>query len=142
MPLNYHPRLGEILLCNYESGFVAPEMTKIRPVVVVSPRLRRRDALVAVVPLSTTPPNPVESHHFEIVLGVPLPRPFNSLQMWAKCDMLATVARSRLDRFKVPRKQGSTSRQYVSGQLEQVQLIGIRKAILNGLGLGSLTIHL
>src|SRR5690606_1059764 len=63
MGLMYYPKQGEILLCNYNTGFVAPEMTKIRLVVIVSPRLRRRADLVAVVPLSTTPPVNVEPHH-------------------------------------------------------------------------------
>lgn len=142
MPLQYHPKPGEILLCNYDTGFVSPEMTKIRPVVVVSPRLRRRDNLVAVVPLSTTEPMPVESHQCEILLVSPLPVPFDALRMWAKCDMIATVAHSRLDRFRAGRKPGSTSRFYVSGQIDQAQLNAIRKSILCGLGLASLTVHL
>jgi uncharacterized protein YifN (PemK superfamily) len=60
--------------------------------------------------------------------------------MWAKCDMLATVARSRLDRFKAGRVDGS--RIYVSGHLDIDQLKAVRASILYGLGLGSLTIHL
>lgn len=142
MALLYHPRPGEILLCNYDTGFVAPEMTKRRPVVVVSPRLRRRDDLVAVVPLSTTCPVPVESHHCVIILAQPLPEPFDSPSMWAKCDMLATVARSRLDRFRAGRRISGGGRYYVSGQLDREQLTGIRRAILCGLGLSSLTVHL
>lgn len=83
MGLAYHPKQGEILLCNYDTGFVAPEMTKLRPVVVISPRLRRRDDLVAVVPLSTTEPVPIEPYQCEIVLALPLPKPFNAPKMWA-----------------------------------------------------------
>ncbi len=139
MPLAYHPRPGEILLCNYDSGFVAPEMVKRRPVVVVSPRLRRRAGLVAVVPLSTTVPQPVEAHQCQIVLGRPLPAPFDSPTMWAKCDMLATLSISRLDRFKVRRNAGRT---FVSGQLNAAQLKQVQAAILCGLGMASLTIHL
>jgi uncharacterized protein YifN (PemK superfamily) len=142
MPLEYHPNPGEILLRNYDTGFVAPEMTKIWPVVVVSPRLRRRNDLVAVVPLSTTPPVPVEMHHCEIILAAPLPSPFDAPVMWAKCDMIATVAYSRLDRFRAGRKPGSTVRFYVSGKVDQGQLNAIRKAVLCGLGMASLTIHI
>ena len=142
MALAYYPSPGEIVLCDYGTGFTAPEMVKLRPVVIVSPRLRRRPDLVAVVPLSTTPPNPAETHHCSIVLGRPLPRPFEEPQMWAKCDMLATVSLTRLDRFKDGRVPGGGARRYTTGKVSQAQLIEIRKAILHGLGLGSLTIHL
>lgn len=60
MPLSYYPSPGEIVLCDYATGFIPPEMVKLRPVVIVSPRLRKRGDLVAVVPLSTTAPNPAE----------------------------------------------------------------------------------
>ncbi|MCH4151968.1 MAG: type II toxin-antitoxin system PemK/MazF family toxin [Sphingobium sp.] len=140
MSLMYYPRPGEILLCNYDTGFVAPEMTKLRPVVVVSPRLRKRGELVGVVPLSTTEPDQLEDHHCRIEMAKPLSQNYPSLIMWAKCDMLATVARSRLDRFKAGRVDGS--RIYVSGHLDIDQLKAVRASILYGLGLGSLTIHL
>ncbi|MCA3598874.1 MAG: type II toxin-antitoxin system PemK/MazF family toxin [Methylobacterium sp.] len=142
MPLMYHPQPGEILLCNYDTGFLAPEMTKRRPIVVVSPRLRRRDNLLTVVPLSTTEPQPLEAHQCEIILTQPLPAPFNEPRMWAKCDMIATVAHQRLDRFRAGRRQGAVGRTYVSGRVDSAQLIAIRKAILCGIGLASLTVHL
>jgi uncharacterized protein YifN (PemK superfamily) len=141
MPLSYYPSPGEIVLCNYGTGFISPEMVKLRPVVVVSPRLRRRAELVAVVPLSTTPPNPAEPHHCSITLAVPLPKPFEEPQMWAKCDMVATGALSRLDRFRDGRMPDG-SRRFRTGGVSATQLVEIRKAILHGLGLGSLTIHL
>ena len=53
MPLRFHPRVGSILICDYSTGFVAPEMVKRRRVVVIS-RLRQRADLYTVVPLSTT----------------------------------------------------------------------------------------
>jgi len=142
MALSYHPRPGEIVLCNYNTGFIAPEMVKQRPVVIVSPRLRRRDNLVSVIPLSTTPPNPVDLHHCQIPLAIPLPRPFDTPVMWAKCDMVATVALARLDRFRDGRAAGGGARRFTTGRVSDAQLIEIRKAMLHGLGLGSLTIHL
>ncbi|WP_164699520.1 hypothetical protein [Pseudomonas sp. BRG-100] len=36
MALYYHPKQGDVLLCDFTRGFVAPEMLKIRKVV---PRL-------------------------------------------------------------------------------------------------------
>ncbi|WP_210210156.1 type II toxin-antitoxin system PemK/MazF family toxin [Rhodopseudomonas palustris] len=59
MTLKFHPEPGTILICDYSTGFKAPEMVKKRPVVTVSPRLKRRDGLVTVVPLSTSRPEPV-----------------------------------------------------------------------------------
>lgn len=140
MPLTYYPRTGEVLLCDFATGFVPPEMTKRRPVVVISPRLRRRADLVAVVPLSTTLPNRLQSHHCEVTLDKPLPKPFSTPTMWAKCDMLATVALHRMDRFKAG--HSADRRIYRSGQLEPEQIRHIRIAILFGLGLDALTIHL
>jgi mRNA interferase MazF len=140
MALLYYPQPGEILLCDYSTGFIAPEMVKRRPVVVVSPRLRRRPDLVAVVPLSTLEPQPIEDHQCRINLAIPLPKPFDSPVMWAKCDMLATVSRTRLDRFKG--KRVGAQRIYLSGKMTADQLKAVRSAMLCGLGLSSLTIHL
>lgn len=142
MSLSYYPSPGEIVLCDYGTGFIVPEMVKLRPVVIVSPRLRKRGDLVAVVPLSTTAPNPAEAHHCSIVLAAPLPKPFDAAQMWAKCDMVATVALSRLDRFRDGRAPGGNARRYTTGKVSAAQLVEIRKAILCDLGLASLTIHL
>jgi mRNA interferase MazF len=142
MALMYYPKQGEILLCNYNTGFVAPEMTKMRPVVVVSPRLRRRADLVTVVPLSTTAPQNVEPYHCAIELMNALPPPFDSPNMWAKCDMISTIAHSRLDRFKAGRKAVGGKRTFVSGMLNPDQIRMVKSAVLCGLGFDSLTIHL
>lgn len=142
MALTYHPQPGEIVLCDYSTGFAAPEMVKRRPVVIVSPRLRNRTSLVTVVPLSTTAPSPVEFHHCAISLAAPLPKPFDNPQMWAKCDMMATVSLARLDRFRAGRVTGGYGRHFVTGIVTKADLIQIRKGMLHALGLGSLTIHL
>ena len=140
MSLSYYPHPGEILLCDYRTGFIAPEMTKRRPIVVISPRLRRRLDLVTVVPLSTSPPDPVEDHHHKIVLAHPLPPPFDNPMMWAKCDMVAVVSKARLDRFKLQR--GAGPRKWVAGKVAASDLKAIKAGVLCGLGLASLTIHL
>lgn len=142
MGLMYYPKQGEILLCDYSTGFIPPEMVKVRPVIVISPRLRRRANLVSVVPLSTTEPDTIEAHHCLIELEHLLPRPFNSQIMWAKCDMVATISLNRLDRFRVKRSGGAARRLFVSGQVGAEQLLSIRAAVLCGLGFDSLTIHL
>lgn len=60
--------------------------------------------------------------------------------MWAKCDMYSVVSRARLDRFKAGRAHGK--RLYVTGKLPAADLKAVRAAMLCGLGLDSLTIHL
>ena len=139
MALMYYPNQGEILLCNYGGNVVPPEMDKLRPIVVISPRLRRRENLVGIVPLSTTAPHVMEAFHCQIELGVPLPRPFDSPIMWAKCDMIATVSKDRLDRFKAGRKANGGARLFVAGKLTDAQLRDIKAAVLCGLGLSALT---
>jgi len=139
MALNYYPRTGEVLLCNYATGFIPPEMVKLRPVVIISPRLRRRGNIVTVVPLSTTPPAEPYDYCYKFSLGKPLPPPFDAVDQWAKCDMVAAVALARLDRFRDGRTVAG-ARRFTTGQVDGVQLRGIRQAVLFGLGLGTLTI--
>jgi mRNA interferase MazF len=142
MALNYYPKTCEILLCDYGTSIIPPEMNKRRPVVVISPRIRRRGALVTIIPLSTTAPNPQDSHHCQILLKLPLPPPFANPLMWAKCDMIATVSLARLDRFRLRSHGQSGTRKFVTGQLENDQIKAIRFGVLCGLGLSSLTIHI
>ncbi|HEX4479977.1 MAG TPA: type II toxin-antitoxin system PemK/MazF family toxin, partial [Rudaea sp.] len=86
-----------VLICNF-AGFKAPEMVKARPVVVVSPNHLVRPGLVTVVPLSTTPPMPVEPYHYRL-RGSPIPGdPID--EVWAKSDMICSVGVHRLDRVK------------------------------------------
>ena len=40
MTLGFHPNAGDIVICDYATGFKPPEMVKVRPVVVISPRRR------------------------------------------------------------------------------------------------------
>ena len=141
MPLLYHPAPGEIVYCDYGTGFIPPEMVKGRPVVIVSPRLRRRPGLISVVPLSTTDPDPIEAHHCRIILQKSLPAPFDSPSMWAKCDMVSAVSLNRLDRFKLPRSGGGP-RKWTTGQVSADELKAVRAGVLCGLGFASLTIHL
>jgi uncharacterized protein YifN (PemK superfamily) len=113
MALTFHPRAGQIFMCDF-SGFREPEMIKPRPVIVVSPKLPYRSNIVAIVPISLTEPR----HR--------LP---DDLPCWAKADMLMNLGIYRLTGFKVGR------RQYVYPTLAQEDLAGVRHAVLCGLGL-------
>ena len=126
MPLSYYPRPGEVLLCRYDANAIAPEMVKPRPVVVVGPRLRRRANLVTIAPFSTSEPEPPEAYHALIELVRPLPAPFGSPRMWAKCDMIQSVALARLDRFKIKRPQAKLG----NGQPGKSRMISLRRSAM------------
>jgi len=128
MALKFHPKPGTILICDY-TGFKAPEMVKSRPCIVVSPRLRRREGLCTVVPLSTTPPHRTEPYHHQVTLDRPLPYPFGAATMWAKCDMLATVSFDRLALIKI------RPRQYIKPMLSAADMNRIRTCIMHALGI-------
>lgn len=133
MALNFHPNPGTILICDY-SGFQKPEMVKRRPVVVISPRLRNRNDLCTVVPLSTTPPDPVCEFHLRIVLDRPLPKPWDAVAMWVKADMLATVGFYRLDLIRIGRDH-TGKRKYLKKQLSHDVTLQIRQCVSYALGM-------
>jgi mRNA interferase MazF len=128
VPLSFHPGPGTIVICDYTTGFQAPEMVKIRPVVVISPR-RRAAQLVTVVPLSSVQPSPAEPWHHLLSPGAYPPA---RGPIWAKCDMVATVALSRLDRVKI--KQGGI-RSYCVYRIAPADLSAIMAGVKAALGL-------
>src|SRR6267378_4020448 len=119
--LKFHPEPGTILICDYSNGFRLPEMVKRRPVITISPRLKRRDGLITVVPLSTSAPTPVCNHHCKISIKPALPEPFDSEEMWAKADMLATVGFERLDLVRTGRDPFG-KRKYLTPRLEPAEM--------------------
>jgi mRNA interferase MazF len=128
MALTFHPGAGAIVICDFSTGFKAPEMVKVRPVVVISPR-RRRGQLATVIPLSSTEPTPAEPWHFAIPPGVYPPA---RGPMWAKADMVVTVALDRLDRVLM--RNASGQRTYHVFQLSEADMAGLRRAVLAALG--------
>lgn len=133
MSLSFHPSQGMVLMCDFTTGFRAPEMVKLRPVIVISPRPRRKTQLCTVVPLSCTAPSPIESHHHQLH-PASLPGPLAEKVTWAKCDMLMTVSLDRLDRVKIG-KTTSGKRLYATHAVTAADLVSVQKAILAGLGL-------
>jgi len=98
LPINFHPKRGTVLMCDFTTGFKAPEMVKRRHIVVVSPRYRRHTGLCLVVPFSTVTPHEIEPHHYGIIAGsYDFFDPAKTV--WAKCDMLTCVCFERLDRL-------------------------------------------
>lgn len=131
--LYFHPNPGTVLMCNFDTGFKAPEMVKIRPVVVISPRRRRGAGLCTVVPLSTTAPDPVEPFH-HCLQPDSLPQRLRERVTWAKCDMLYTVSLERLDRCKDGRDQDGR-RRYVAHSITPADWLAIRRCVVLALDL-------
>nr|WP_181374949.1 type II toxin-antitoxin system PemK/MazF family toxin [Polaromonas sp. H8N]AWD72274.1 toxin, PemK superfamily [Polaromonas sp. H8N] len=140
MAIHYHPEQGTILVCDF-TGFIIPEMTKRRPVVVVSPRLRRRSGLCTVVPLSTTDPNPVEPYHYRLHTIPPLPSPYDKPAHWVKTDMVYTVSFERL--FLMRSGMGADGKRiYDQRVIDKADMLKIQAALLHGIGLTNLTDYL
>jgi uncharacterized protein YifN (PemK superfamily) len=96
MALSFQPKVGSVLMCDFD-GFVEPEIVKKRPVVVIA-KNNKNPQLVTIVPLSTTEPEVMESHHYRLPVN-PVPA-FRAKKCWAKGDMVATVSIARMDRLK------------------------------------------
>ena len=124
MALSFQPKVGGVLLCDFE-GFVTPEMVKKRPVVVIA-RNRANKQLVTVVPLSTTEPEVMETHHYQLPKN-PVPA-YRTKKCWAKCDMVATVSIARMDRLKDGWNR-------VVPEVSAVDLNAIRTCVVNALQL-------
>ena len=129
MPLLFHPAPGTIVMCDFGTGFIVPEMVKVRPVVVVSPRFRTRPKLCTVVPLSSTEPRPLEPYHHRLSAGAYPPA---RGPMWAKCDMLATVSIDRLDRIKTRGRGGKRS--YVTFAMPPDDMAAVMACVRVALG--------
>lgn len=130
MPLGYYPRAGQILMTDF-SGFMPPEINKIRPCIVVSPRLPGRSALVAVVPVSLTAPRREYPFHVRLSKNYH-PQEDDTLPCWAKCDLLMNISVARLNGFKVGR------RTWKHPQLSGADLVAVRHGIIYALGMGNL----
>ncbi|SEH93558.1 type II toxin-antitoxin system PemK/MazF family toxin [Pseudomonas asplenii] len=127
MPLKYQPKEGSVLICDF-SGFVAPEMVKQRPVVILR-KHPHNSRLVTVVPLSTTAPEKLCAYHVEL----PCYLAGDSQKSWAKCDMLYTVSIDRLDRIKTKSRHGM--RQYEIMTMNVEHFTAVKAAVLAGLNL-------
>lgn len=130
MALSFQPKVGGVLMCDFD-GFVEPEMIKKRPVVVIA-RNRCNQKLVTVVPLSTTEPDIMEAHHYRLPIN---PVPFQKAKVcWAKCDMVATLSIDRMDRLKDARHQR------VIPVVSAIDLAAIRLGVVNALQLKSFVV--
>lgn len=129
MAIYFVPTPGTVLLCDYGFSGVPPEMTKRRPVVVLSPRRRRTNGTYLVVPLSRSVPRPMEPVHCRIAAGT---YAFldSRIDSWAKCDMVAAVSGERLDRLRFAQR-------YVAPQISLLDLDRLYAGVLCAFGLAA-----
>ncbi len=125
--INFHPKRGTVLMCDFTTGFQPPEMVKRRHVVVVSPRYRRHSGLCLVVPFSTVVPREIEPHHFQVPVGG---YEFfdRSKPSWAKADMLTCVGFGRLDRLLL-------NGRFAAPMLNDADFLEIQKCVAHALQL-------
>lgn len=115
-----------------------------RPVIVLTPKMRRGAELVTVVPLSTSKPDPVEPNHMS------LPRAslhqigrFQEQDFWVKGDMIYTVSFRRLDLIRLGKKDPRTNKRvYFKNRLGREQMRAIYSCVVHGLNLGRLAQHI
>lgn len=121
--LQFHPRKGDILICDFKGNIVS-EIVKRRPVVVLRDRLPYRTGLVIVVPLSSTAPEHEVSYSFQLSKNY-LSR--DETPQYAKCDLVCSVSLARLDRIKFG------YRKYAAPRMDDVDfqkvIIGVKAAL-------------
>lgn len=122
--LQFHPKAGTVLICDF-SGNIVPEIVKRRPVVVITPRLPHRDGLCTVVPLSSKAPEYPQPFHVFLATKY---LPEQTVDSWAKCDLVCSVSLKRLDRIKIGH------RKYIAPSVGKGDLAAIRKGVLAALG--------
>lgn len=141
MAITKHPRVGVVVLCDFNSGFCVPEMVKRRPAIVLSPKISGRPGLRTVVALSTNPPDPVMPYHRQINLDPPLPPPWESQGVWVKGDMINAVGFHRLDLVRLGKDKLGARRYLLTPQCSE-NIKTVRQCVLTAIGLSGLTRHL
>ena len=130
MAIRFVPEPGMVLMCDYNTGFIAPEMVKVRHSIVVSPKIQNSQGLCIVVPISSVRPNPVLAYHYRFM---PNAYPFFTpgRPHCAKCDMVSHVSHARLDRVQIRGK-------YESLKITAADLEAIRNCLLSAIGMAAL----
>ncbi|MEQ9487534.1 MAG: type II toxin-antitoxin system PemK/MazF family toxin [Alphaproteobacteria bacterium] len=141
MPIRFHPPRGSIVTVDYNNGFKNPEMDKIRLAVVLSPDIKARVKLVTVVPLSLTEPDNILPFHQQIDVPFALPEKWGNRPRWIKGDMVNAVGFHRVDLLRLG-KDKNGDRIYQTSVLDDALFTVVKRCVLHGLGLSTLTKHL
>lgn len=135
MALLYPPLPGTILRCDFHT-FKEPEMTKARPVIVLSPKVKNHiRTTLLIVALSTKEPSTRHNYHMKVTLpGTELPEGL-SRECWLKGDMVYSLCTSRLNFYRMGRDKHTGKRAYYTDRFTGESLFNIRKAIMHAVGL-------
>ncbi|WP_439257131.1 type II toxin-antitoxin system PemK/MazF family toxin [Lonepinella sp. BR2271] len=125
MALKYQPKEKSVVMCDF-SQFNSPEMTKVRPVIIIAKHKKNKE-LVTVVPISTTEPVPLAQYHYAMPTN-PLPNKAH-IQCWVKADIIYTVSLARLDRYKLGK------RDYIVPVISDEDFQQVKNCIAYALGL-------
>jgi uncharacterized protein YifN (PemK superfamily) len=143
MSITIHPRPGQILYCDFSTGFKEPEAVKKRPVLILTPSMRGRPNLTTIVILSTSRPNPIEKYHYLLPkASLPILGDFQRSETWVKGDMVYAVGYHRLDLIKVGRRGSDGKRQYFTNRLGRERMRDIYACVLHGLNLGEVAAYI
>lgn len=130
--------MGTVVCVDYNTGFIKPEMVKSRLAVVISPKIQARNGLCTVVPLSTTDPPKVMPYHYQFTIHFKMPVYWGNLPRWVKGDMMSAVSYRRVELLRLG-KDKNGERIYQTQTINREDLLAIRKCVLHGLGLSTLT---
>ena len=134
MPFKYPQFPGTIIRCDF-SAFKEPEMTKIRPAIILSPKIKDEiRTTYLVVPLSSKEPDKIHKYHIKLSLpGVLLPHGL-SRECWMKGDMIYSLSPKRMDLYRLGKDKNSGNRVYYTDRFSGIELQNIRKAIMHAIG--------
>ncbi len=131
--LQFPPKRGEIFMCDF-AGLEIPEMTKKRPVIILTSRAVGRDyRLVTVIPLSTTPPRKVEKWHMELDKKyLPQRHYLFKHQNWVKGDMIYNLSTERLELIRIGKDENG-KRVYFKKRIPKETFEKVVACVLSGL---------
>jgi len=145
MAITFHPSPGQILTCDFSTGFKEPEIVKKnRPVIILTPAYKGRSGLVTVIPLSTTKPTEIMAYHYKLPRNcMPQLGRFQESDNWVKGDLLYTVGFHRLNLIQLGKRDPNTGKRiYYKNRLGRERMKEIYTCVLHGLNLGPLSQHL
>lgn len=141
MGITSHPPQGSVVTVSFDKGFKNPEMDKTRLAIVLSPNIRARVKLVTVVPLSLTAPENVLPFHKQIDVPFRIPPEWGRANRWIKGDMVNAVGFHRVNLLRLGKDRRGI-RIYQFETLPEEMFRDVRRCVLHGLGLSTLTKHL
>jgi uncharacterized protein YifN (PemK superfamily) len=145
MAITFHPKPGQILICDFSKGFKEPEIVKSnRPVIVLTPPFKGRAGLVTVVPLGTKEPTEIMPYHCKLPKNcMPQVGLFQDNDSWVKGDLLYTVGFHRLDLIRLGKRDPNTGKRlYYLNRLGRERMKEIYTCVLHGLNIGNLSQYL